>query len=190
MINKKKAKLIIKLLILVLSLIVLIRLISFTLSKYESNAKSTANVNVAFYILKKDFQTMNFNLGGIFPSDDPYIYTFSIGNTDGKNEAETDLQYDLKIRTTTNLPVSYELYMNQKYTDNGAKNIIKDNVVAQDADGTYFRNITTDTVTLLQSNITTNIYQLVVRFPSSYNTTNYQDIIEAIEINVDSKQVI
>ena len=36
----------------------------------------------------------------------------------------------------------------------------------------------------------TNTYQLVVSFPSNYNTENYQDIIEAIEINVDGKQII
>ena len=35
-----------------------------------------------------------------------------------------------------------------------------------------------------------NIYQLVVYFPQKYNTINYQDIIEGIEISVDSKQVI
>lgn len=190
MINRKKAKLIIKLLIAVLSLIILIRFISFTLSRYQSKARSNANVDVAFYVLNKNFQTMTLNLGGIFPNDTPYTYSFSIANTDGTNNAETDLQYDLKIRTTTNMPITYELYMNQKYTDSGANNIITDNSVAQDADGTYFRTITTNTITLLKSNITTNLYQLVVRFPSTYNTTKYQDLIDAIEISVDSKQVI
>lgn len=190
MINKKKAKLIIKLIILVISLVLLIRLISFTLSKYESSADSNAKVDVAFYVLNKDYQTMTLNLDKLLPSDTPYTHTFSISNSDGTNKAETDLQYDLSIKTTTNLPITYELYMNQLYTDTGASNIIQTNQVSQDSDGTYFRNMTTNTVNLNYNTTTTNTYQLVIRFPSTYNTVNYQDIIEAIEIDVDSKQVI
>ena len=36
---------------------------------------------------------------------------------------------------------------------------------------------------------TTNLYQLVVYFPKEYNTENYQDIIELIEITVNAHQV-
>lgn len=190
MVNKKRIKLIIKLLILVLILILLSKLISLTMARYESIAKSNAKVDVAFYVLKKDFKTMTMHLQDIFPNDTPYTYSFSISNADGTNSAETDLDYDLSIRTTTNLPTTYELYMNQTYTDANATNIIKTNEIKQDADGTYFRYITTDTIRLLYTNVTTNLYQLVVRFPAQYNTTDYQDIIEAIEISVSSKQVI
>lgn len=190
MTKNKKAKLIIKLLILLLVLLLLTRLISFTLSKYESFSKSNGDVEIAFYILNKDFQTMNLNLDSILPRDEPYVYSFSVGNTNGKENAQIDLEYNLSIRTTTNLPLTYELYKNQEYTDSDAINIIKTNEVAQDADGTYFRTITTDKVQLNYTDITTDIYQLVVRFPSIYNTTDYQDIIEAIEIDIDSNQVM
>lgn len=117
----------------------------------------------------------------------------------GTDTAEIDLTYDLTIRTTTNLPLTYSLYMNQEYTDAGATSIIRSNNVAQDEDGTYFRTITTDTQDLLYRTPKTNSYQLVVKFPLSYtdpntNTTTsykvekYQDIIEAIEIKVESRQ--
>lgn len=190
MINRKKLKLVIKFLILALILLLLAKLISFTLSKYESLARTNTDVDVALYLFNTDFQTMTLNLDSLFPSDELHVYTFSIGNTDGKDTAQTDLEYNLKIRTTTNLAIEYELYMNQNYTDSDATSIIKTNTIEQDEDGTYFRIITTDTITLKYTDVTTNIYQLVLYFPAIYNTIDYQDIIEAIEINVDSKQII
>lgn len=190
MINRKKLKLVIKFLILALILLLLAKLISFTLSKYESLARTNTDVDVALYLFNTDFQTMTLNLDSLFPSDELHVYTFSIGNTDGKDTAQTDLEYNLTIRTTTNLPIEYELYMNQNYTDSDATSIIKTNTIEQDEDGTYFRIITTDTITLKYTDVTTNIYQLVLYFPAIYNTIDYQDIIEAIEINVDSKQII
>ena len=188
--NQKIAKKIVKLLILLLSLILLIRLISFTFSKYESRASTNPNIEVAFYIINKDYQSMSLNLDSLFPSDEPYVYTFSISNTDGTNMCETDMEYDLTIRTTTNLPIDYELYMNENYNDSGATSIIKTNEVIQDEDGTYFRVITTEPENFTFAKEEVNIYQLVLNFPKKYNNINYQDIIEGIEISVNSKQVI
>ena len=54
---------------------------------------------------------------------------------------------------------------------------------------TYFRTITTEPITLRYTIGTTNVYQLVVYFPKDYNKENYQDIIEALEITVEAKQV-
>lgn len=188
--NKKIAKKIIKILILLLILILLAKLISFTLSKYESNATSNTDIQVAFYIIKEDYQSMNVNLDSLFPREEPYVYTFSISNNDGTKMCETDMEYDLTIRTTTNLPIDYELYMNEDYKDSKARSIIKTNDISQDEYNTYFRTITTDTQTFTHIQEKTNVYQLVLYFPQKYNTLNYQDIIEAIEIDVKSKQVI
>lgn len=192
-INKKKLKLVIKLLVAVLSLILLMRLISFTAAKYESFARTNADVEVAFYILNKDYKTMTLNLDSLFPRSIPYTYKFSVANTDGENNAETDLEYELSIRTTTNLPVTYELYMNEEYTDKNATNIIKTNEVKKDSeeeDAALFRYITTEKQTLQYTKTETNLYQLVVYFPEDYNTGEYQDVIEAIEITINSNQIL
>jgi len=190
MINKKKQRLYTKLVILVLCLIIILRIFNLVLSKYESVTNSNANVDIAFYLLKEDYQTMTTNLEALSPKDDAYIYTFSIGNQDGEKIAETDLIYDLSIRTTTNLPLTYELYMNEEYDDIGAEDIIKTNTINQDEDGTIFRNITTNSVTLKYTEGVTNIYQLVVYFPSNYDKENYQNILELLEITVDAKQLV
>ena len=187
--NKKTIRLYIKLVILVLCLFIILRIFTLVLSKYESISTSTADVDIAFYLLEEDYKEMNLNLATIFPQDDSYIYTFSIGNQNEDETSEVDLIYVLTIRTTTNLPLTYELYMVQEYDQSDAKNIIINNEIAQDDDGTYFRTITTESVYLKYTEPTTNIYKLVIYFPANYNTENYQDIIEGLEILVESKQV-
>ena len=188
--NKKDKRVFIKALIIILGIIVATRLFVLILARYESMSNSVANVDVAFYVLKDDYKTMTTNLDSLLPQDDAYIYTFSIGNQDGTQTAEVDLEYELTIRTTTNLPLTYELYMNQQYTDSNAQNIITENKIEADEQGTYFRKLLTDKVSLSYKVATTNQYQLVVHFPKEYNPENYQDIIELIEITVDSHQVI
>ena len=78
----------------------------------------------------------------------------------------------------------------QNYNDDNATSIKKTDEIIQDEDGTYFRIITTETESFSFREDETNIYQLVVHFPQEYNTINYQDIIEGIEITVNSKQII
>lgn len=188
--NRKIAKKIIQILILILSLLLLVKMISITLSRYQSSANGNPNIQVAFYVIQKDFSTMTLNLDSLFPRDEPYVYTFSIANTNGVKMCETDMEYDLQIRTTTNLPITYELYMNENYDASGATNIIKSNEIIQDEDNTYFRMLKVDTQNFTHTQEKTNIYQLVIYFPAEYNTIDYQDIIEGIEISVNSKQVI
>lgn len=189
MISKKNKKIFLKTIILITCILIITRLFVLVLAKYESISNSNANVDVAFYLLKDDYKKMTTSLDSILPQDDVYVYTFSIGNEDGEQKAEVDLEYELKIRTTTNLPLTYELYMNQKYTDSGAKNIIKENNIALDEDGTYFRTITTNNEKLLYKEGKTNLYQLVIHFPKQYDTENYQNIIELIEITVNAHQI-
>ena len=54
-------KRIIQILILILILILLIRIISLTISKYESSAISDSAIQVAFYVLNSDYQSKSLN---------------------------------------------------------------------------------------------------------------------------------
>lgn len=187
--TKKLRRLYAKLIILVLCLLIIARIFVLVLSKYESIANSYANVEIAFYLLKEDYKTMTINLAELLPQNNAYVFEFSIGNQDGIEIADVDLEYELSLRTTTNLPLTFELYMNEKYTDSGATNIIKENNVDLDQYGTYFRTMTTEKKYLSYKEGVTNLYQLVVYFPANYNQEIYQDIIELLEINVNAQQL-
>ena len=187
--NKKIRILYAKLIILILCFLIIARLFVLVLSKYESISNSYANVDIAFYILKEDYKTMTINLASLLPQEDEYVFEFSIGNEEDGEIAEVDLEYELALKTTTNLPLTYKLYMNEQYTDETATNIIKENNVSSDEYGTYFRTMTTDKITLPYTQGKTNLYQLVINFPANYNEEIYQDIIELLEITVNAYQV-
>lgn len=187
--SKKLKRLYAKLIILILCLLIIARIFVLVLAKYESISNSYANVGIAFYLFKEDYKTMTLNLAELLPRDDVYVYNFSIGNQDGEEIAEVDIEYELTLRTTTNLPLTFELYMNENYTDNNATNIITQENIALDEYGTYFRTMTTDKIYLSYKQEKTNSYQLVIHFPKNYNQETYQNIIELLEINVNAQQV-
>ncbi len=189
-INKRRFKSIVFGSLLVMILLLTVFLTPTTLSKYSTTTNSNAETQIAFYLLKTTYQTNTVLLDEITPRNEPYTYSFSVSNTNGTKRTETNLEYDLSIKTTTNLPLSYKLYLNSVYTDANAEDAITDSDVIQDDDGTYFNIFSTDTKYFTHSYNETNNYQLVVYFPSTYVDEMYQDIIELIEIRIDSKQVM
>lgn len=191
MFNKRRSIIIVKLLISLLSLILIVILIGRTLSKYETSATAQANIQAAFYLLNDDYKSMTIKLGMLEPRAEEYSYTFSVSNNDNEKRTETSLEYDLKIITTTNLPLTYELYMVKDGDDTTERvNAITNEEISPDEYGTYFRTISTNTETFGHQKNETNIYTLVVHFPEEYKQIQYQDIIESIEIKVDSRQLI
>ena len=186
----KKFLMINKLTILLIIFVCVAIFIPITYSILKTDTSSNYKLDTAFYILKSDYYEKNIKLDEIYPSDNPFVYNFSISNFDGENRLETLMDYDLKIITTTNLPLSYELYLNQNYDDEGANNIIINDYISGDEDGTYFRYLETNTVRFNFNNDITNNYQLVVKFPKTYEGFEYQDILEYVGIVVESKQVL
>ena len=180
-----------KIIFILIILVLLILTLISTKARYESDSSGVGSVDAAFYVLNEDFQTMNINLASISPRAEPYIKTFTVSNNDGQHRTETSIQYNLKIVTTTNLQLKYELYLNQSYNAPGAVDIIAGSQqTAADSDGTYFNTITTPEETFGHTADETNTYNLVIYFPAQYASGNYQDMIENISLTVDSKQVI
>lgn len=188
----KKNNVIIKLIIFAILLILIIVIILNIMARYESEGETIGEIEIALYILDVDYQSMNLKLDSLVPREPPYVYNFSISNHKDNLRTDIELEYTLIIRTTTNLPLIYELYLNETYSASGATNLITNtnNVVALDDDGTYFRTITMDTEFFGYLQDETNLYQLIIYFPETYKSIAYQDIIEGIEINVNSTQVI
>ena len=190
MIDVKKSIKLNRLTLILIIFIILLIIVPITYSKFQSHAKSNADVKTAFYIIDSNSENKQIILDKMIPQDEPYTYNFIVANNNGEKRCETNMEYTLTITTTTNLPLTYKLYLNEKYTDLNSKNIIISEETAPDDDGTYFKTIKTNKLTFSHEKDESNIYQLVVEFPKQYNTTDYQDSVEAIIINVDSKQII
>ena len=191
MISKKRFVLAIKLSMAIIFLMTAIAILPKVFSRYQSSANSNSDIDVAFYIINAEYQSQNVVLSKLKPSNDPYLVNFTVSNNDGTNRLGVDATYDLKIVTTTNLPLSYELYKNQTYNTNGATNVISSTTsIAADEDGTYFKTMVAPSETFSFQSNQTYSYQLVIYFPTEYMSYNYQDIVESIEIVVDSKQIL
>ena len=114
------------------------------------------------------------------------MFTSTISNYENDKVAEVDLKYDLMIRATTNLPLEYELYKNEYLTTN----IIEEEEKIQDEYGTYFYNMKTKETQLLKEEKVLNTYTLKIYFKTTYINYMYQDIMENIEIIINSQQII
>lgn len=178
-----KLNFIIKMGIIIILLVVLLKFLPITFSKYETKADGNAIVNYAFYILEANYYKEEIMLDSIVPSNDSYIYNFSVSNYSDTKRCDTDLEYDLWITTTTNLDLEYDLILKNETA------VVSNEVIA-DEYGTYFRNITTNKEMFSHKENMINEYSLIVKFPTKYKDSKYQDIVDSVTINIESKQVI
>ncbi len=192
MINKKKMLLISKIGLFVLVLFIIVAIVPFTISKYETISSGEINSNIAFYLFHDDYMVKNVSLSNVDFSQGYYILNFTISNQKDTKVSDVDITYILKIITTTNLPFEYELYENENYDSTGATNLISSNntVVEKDSDGTYFQTFTMNEEELLYRTPKVNSYTLVVKFADYYRNYKYQDMVESVRIVIDSKQII
>lgn len=179
-----------RILFLVFLFVFLLILLPMSYSRYESVAESNVNTSVAYYILDTGYQYIDVKIPNLAPRDEPYVYNFNISNNNGTVRTETLMEYDLKIKTTTNLQLNYSLYMNENYQNVGATNIINATNIVQDDYGTYFKELNTSKNYFTYLYDETNDYTLLIHFPKTYINYKYQDIIESIFIIIESKQVM
>lgn len=176
------------LLLLVIVLIVFIDTDVLTFSKYERSVTSNNDLHTAIYLLDDEYQTITVKIPDVIPSNNQYLYTFSVSNFKDDLHSDTNLKYKIHIRTTTNLRIGYDLY-NTLDIDNAPSAVIT-NLIQQDDDGTYFRNMITDEKTMLYSENRTEYYTLLLTFPVDYKDSIYSGIPELIEINILSRQIL
>ena len=186
--NKKRLIISLTLLLLVIVLLIIISLDIFTYSRYEKQVSSTNNLSTAVYLLDDEYQTITVKLPDVIPSNNQYLYTFSVSNFNMEDHCDTNLKYKIHIRTTTNLRIDYELY--DTWDIENATSYILTNNIEIDSDGTYFRQIYTDEKVMLYSEDKTDYYTILFTFPDDYKESKYSGIPELIEINVESKQIL
>lgn len=163
-------------------------LFSISLATYQSQTRLRANIDKALYVFNRDKMSFNIDSSKIIPSDDPYTYKFSISNYTEDKESDFNIVYTLKIKTTTNLPLSLMLYKNTDLNNN----ILSEAVIKQDVDGSYYRVYTVNDEVLMEyKDKIIDVYTLSIDFPKRYaEDLTYADCIEAIEVIIDSSQAV
>lgn len=200
-----------KVLVAITIILIIYKILSDSFSLYESQAISDANIDIAFFLVNDRYSvtkedgsyeyTKRVNIADLKPGDSK-DYTIWISNYAFFNEAgersdfdkegfskvvaDTNIEYKLTIRATTNLPLEYKFY-----TGDTEEEMVK-SITQEKTDEIYFYNIFTTETKKLKFNDDgqQDTYKLEIKFPEEYKDAKYQDIIEYIEVSIDAKQIV
>ena len=183
MINKKKFLSINRITITLLIIFILLVILKSTYASFETNSSGNALSKVAFYILNTKTETENLKISNIKPDGKDNNYLITVSNFNDTKISDVDLEYSLEIRTTTNIPVTYKLYLNDS-----SDNIMSTKELVKDTDNTYFYKYKSILQSFTHQVKKTDTYKLVINFPSNYNDEVYQSMIDDVEISVNARQ--
>lgn len=189
--DTKKLSFSTKILFIFLFFLFVFNFIGIGLSKYDSTAISKAKVSIAFFLIEEGTYEKNLPLGKITPSKNKYVYPFTISNHNDKQKTDVAMDYTVTFITTTNLPLTYEVYKNENYTNQNAKNLVTNQEIYQDENKVYYNKITIDDAGSFSfKENQTDIYNLVVSFDEQYqnNPSDYSGYIDLVKVVVDAKQ--
>ena len=86
------------------------------------------------------------------------------------------------------MDIKYQLYDTLNYQN--APSAISSNAVTTDRNGTHFRHILSRDKTMLYNENKTDYYTILFTFPDDFLDAKYSSVIELIEVNVESQQVL
>ena len=163
--------------------------VRLTSAKYESEKELDIKPSFAFFITEVGTESASITLDNIVPSDEPYLFAFTVSNFKDNKKANVDLEYSIEMISTTNLPLNFKLYKNPNFTNESQYT----DSTTQNNDGVYFRHLLYNREFVMSyRQAITDTYTLWVEFPSSYKN-EYADvngIIELIDVEIKAKQVV
>jgi hypothetical protein len=180
-----------KIILILLACVIIFNLVDRTNTRYESEANVSAEASVAFFVIDQGTYEGSISLTGLEPSTQPFYYTFFVRNYD-ENGYRTDvnLTYDIKVETTTNLPLTYEIIRNQSFSGTHT-NLLTNWTTRQDDNDVYYKtsNIL-GTYSFGHAANQIDQYTIKVNFPISYKDyPEYQGSIELFSIIINATQV-
>lgn len=176
--------------ILIFALFTAFYLLRIAYARYETNAKLRADVDKALYIFEDEKLEFNLKTEGIVPSSVPYTYKFSVSNFKDTKTSEIDIEYTVTVKTTTNLPISVQVFKLDSNANPGPS-LVTGAVVKQDEDNSYYRVYKVPTTyEMLFTDRVTDYFQISITFPESYkNSMTYENAIENVDVILESKQM-
>lgn len=180
-----------KIILILFICVVIFNLVDKANSRYESEANVSAEASVAFFVVDQGTYEGSISLTGLEPSTQPFYYTFFVRNYDDSGyRTDVNLTYDIKVETTTNLPLTYEIIRNQSFS-NSYTNLLTSWTTRQDDNDVYYKtsNIL-GTYNFGHAANQVDQYTIKVNFPISYKDyPEYQGSIELFSIIINATQV-
>lgn len=183
MLNKAKLNLSLRVSLIIIGFLMLLLVIGKSFSAFENEGQGTAISEIAFYMINAGTETQELKLGKVSPDSKEKYYIINVSNYNEAKISEVDMTYNLSIKTTTNIPVSYKLYLN----DN-TENIIGTKQLITDKDNMYFYKYNSISSEFNKNIKKTDKYKLAISFDEKYSAETYQSLIDSVEITVTAKQ--
>lgn len=189
-IKEYKFKFVIFIVFILLLLTLFFLLLKKSFSSYLIDADIDLDIEHAVYVFDAETVSFDIDTTDIVPRSEPYVYTFTVANYNDTKQSDVDLEYNISMITTTNLPLTYELYRNESY-QNGT-NIINNNSIVTDDDGTFYRKLDiNNTYNFYYNARQKDTYYLVVYYNEEYiDNLDYIGLIDNIEIKINSNQIV
>lgn len=188
-INIKKLKKNLKVSLILFVILLILSGAGLTFALYESDSTLNLTPSIAFFIVDATSESKTIELTRMVPSNDYYDYYFEVSNFNDSKKADVDLNYTIKLKMTTNLPLDYQIYR----IDNGAMANINNINIITNKDGMYFKEyIDSGSYFMSYKNKTTDRYLLRVTFPMEYKNDPdyYESVIDLVEVIIDATQVV
>ena len=195
----------------IIAIIIAIVFIRRTLSVYQSEAESTLDANLAYWVVTDSLQSDDVFIGELMPGDEKEL-TFTVSNSEGSVKADVPIRFDAIIETSTNMPLEYEIY---QILDDGTHYTIPKSQLIKSIfyidndenkqtteDRVYYNRITIKDFEFNDpSKATTFKFGLNVIFPDYYEdglndgeeideNWRFADLVEHIKITIDAKQIL
>lgn len=171
-----------------IALIVLITFFSgITYSFFHSNAiMNSSNQGIASFVFETDnVDEIDLELSDLIPGTKKE-YLFSVTNTKNEIVSDVTVEYELVIKTYHFIPITIDLYKIEE----------KKEVFVGKCDETISRNSLNELVCKMPVEVLNNSqeekkdYKLKIEFPAEYNDVSYSNLVDFINIEIESWQKI
>lgn len=157
-----------------------------TYSVFTSNSLLTSNQKIAKFIFNTEqLDSLSLPLSGLTPGDEKE-YSFQVSNNSKGVKSNITLNYSMIIKTYHFMPTTIKLYR-----------VIDDvEELFMTCDETFTRNdqnelvCNTTTMEMKYSSNEIHEYKLIVSFDDEYSGLEYTDLIDYIDIQINSWQKI
>ena len=192
--DKKRLNFVLKITVLFLFLIITINILGISYSKYESQGTASGAADIAFFVVEPGYYQNSLSLNGLLPRTQPFIYTIDVNNYKDTHRTNVNLRYTITFETTTNLPLTFEIYKDEPYSNNATNLLTSTNTsIYQDSNNVYYKKMELPGYyNFTYTSNQTHQYTIVVFFPETYKNhpEKYSNYVELFSIIIHAEQVV
>ena len=173
-----------KLMIIVICSFILICGTGITYSLFTSNSNLIANQKIAQFIFEATkTDSIELPITDLNPGDEPVKYTFQVANNLEQKKSDVTINYQVIVKTYLFMPLDIKLY----------KEGIEEPILI--CDDAFSRNEETnqlvcnsDIQKMAHNDKVTDKYTLELTFPEKYKSEVYSNLVDYIDIDINSWQ--